>query len=588
MTGAFRAVAVAIAVAALVDPALVMTARGRARVALVDSYGAADSAPRAAGADVTRRLESDLRRDFEVVRGWDESAAATVVSGTEYPNRTWRDDRRIYTVSLTPPADRPNVRIVAVRAPRAVPAATLVHLEVDVDAVDAAGGTTTIVARAGRTHAAVATAAHAWAAGETRWHAALDVTPLDAPPWRIRVEASAIAGEATTADNAAEVLVDLAKPLRVLVYEPRPSWATAFVRRALEGDPRFEVAGLARPGRATAVTSGEPPLLRADRLEDVQAIVVGGLDRLSDAEAEVLRRFLRDREGVVVLQPDSRADAVRASSLFGVPSPAERLLEKPARLATESPLPPLVASELLVFEPGAGGASLARTTGAPADVIVTQPAGGGRLILSGALDAWRYRAQDQGAFDRFWQAVIAGAAMAAPPAIDVDVAPAIVVPDAEMDVFVRVRRSALGIPAGEPLTVSAALDNGDPIRLWPDAAVDSFRGAVTAPEGSHFVAVAVAGAGAPPRRPAVARFIVSPDAQPPSRSSAPLALLSDLHGGIDVTPAALSTLERRLRVDVAAPPMRAERRPMRSVWWMLPFAICLSAEWWIRRRRGLR
>jgi len=585
MTGAFRAIAVAIAVLAFVDPALVMTARGRARVALVESYGAADSAPRAAGADVTRRLESDLRRDFEAVRGWDVSAAATVVAGTEYPTRTSRDERRIYTVSLTPPADRPNVRIVAVRAPRMVPAATLVHLDVDVEATGAAGETS-VIARVGRTHAAVATAAHTWAAGETRWRAALDVTPLDAPPWRIHVEASAIAGEATTADNAAEVLVDLAKPLRVLVYEPRPSWATAFTRRALEGDPRFEVAGLARPGRGTAVTSGEPPPLRADRLEDVQAIVVGGLDRLSDAEAELLRRFLRDREGVVVLQPDSRADAVRASSLFGVPSPAERLLEKPVRLATESPLPPLVASELLVFEPGAGGASLARTTGTPADVIVTQPAGGGRLILSGALDAWRYRAQDQGAFDRFWQAAIAGAAMAAPPAIDVDVAPAIVVPDAEADVFVRVRRSALGIPAGEPLTVSAALDNGDPIRLWPDAAVDSFRGSVTAPEGSHFVAVAVAAA--PPQRPAVARFIVSPDAQPSWRSSAPLALLSGSHGGIDVTPAALSTLERRLRDDLSAPAIRVERRPMRSPWWMLPFAICLSADWWIRRRRGLR
>jgi hypothetical protein len=30
------------------------------------------------------------------------------------------------------------------------------------------------------------------------------------------------------------------------------------------------------------------------------------------------------------------------------------------------------------------------------------------------------------------------------------------------------------------------------------------------------------------------------------------------------------------------------RRPMRSGWWLLPFAAGLAAEWWQRRRRGLR
>jgi hypothetical protein len=28
--------------------------------------------------------------------------------------------------------------------------------------------------------------------------------------------------------------------------------------------------------------------------------------------------------------------------------------------------------------------------------------------------------------------------------------------------------------------------------------------------------------------------------------------------------------------------------PMRAAWWMLPFAACLTAEWWLRRREGLR
>ena len=28
--------------------------------------------------------------------------------------------------------------------------------------------------------------------------------------------------------------------------------------------------------------------------------------------------------------------------------------------------------------------------------------------------------------------------------------------------------------------------------------------------------------------------------------------------------------------------------PMRTAWWLLPFAGCLSIEWWLRRRAGLR
>ena len=27
--------------------------------------------------------------------------------------------------------------------------------------------------------------------------------------------------------------------------------------------------------------------------------------------------------------------------------------------------------------------------------------------------------------------------------------------------------------------------------------------------------------------------------------------------------------------------------PMRSAWWLPPFALALAGEWWLRRRRGL-
>ena len=50
----------------------------------------------------------------------------------------------------------------------------------------------------------------------------------------------------------------------------------------------------------------------------------------------------------------------------------------------------------------------------------------------------------------------------------------------------------------------------------------------------------------------------------------------------------LADLERFMRGLPTAPPALQVRHPMRSAWWILPFAMCLSAEWWLRRRRGVR
>ncbi len=255
---------------------------------------------------------------------------------------------------------------------------------------------------------------------------------------------------------------------------------------------------------------------------------------------------MREREGAVVLLPDSRRDARTVRQWLSIPAETEVLLEKAARLAVEPPLPPISASELLTFGASPGTQVITRESGHRPVVTVT-PYGGGRLVLSGALDAWRYRAEDNAAFDRFWQALIAGIAMAAPPAIDIEVEPAVIAPGDRAEVRVRVRRTAAGIGPADTVAVDGAK------------------------QGS-----------------AIASFIVAPDAHVPRPSGPSLSLLAESHGGIDVTPDTLSDLERRLRRDVSAPPAPVERRPMRSAWWIIPFAGCLSAEWWLRRRRGLK
>jgi hypothetical protein len=52
---------------------------------------------------------------------------------------------------------------------------------------------------------------------------------------------------------------------------------------------------------------------------------------------------------------------------------------------------------------------------------------------------------------------------------------------------------------------------------------------------------------------------------------------------VDVGPLANSWLEAR-----GAERRPEPRYPMRSWWWVVPFIACLSGEWWLRRRAGLR
>ncbi len=61
-------------------------------------------------------------------------------------------------------------------------------------------------------------------------------------------------------------------------------------------------------------------------------------------------------------------------------------------------------------------------------MIVSAPRGTGRLLLSGAMDAWRFRAADNGAFDRFWPSTIAGLALAVPPPIAIAIDPPLLRP----------------------------------------------------------------------------------------------------------------------------------------------------------------
>jgi hypothetical protein len=50
----------------------------------------------------------------------------------------------------------------------------------------------------------------------------------------------------------------------------------------------------------------------------------------------------------------------------------------------------------------------------------------------------------------------------------------------------------------------------------------------------------------------------------------------------------IDELISRLVEQLAPPSQPREIHPMRSPWWIVPFAGALGAEWWRRRRSGLR
>ena len=569
-----RLIAVAIAVAAAVDPSISLDAATRPRIAVVVHDGDALDAVR------TRNdLARDLGADYDVVPHVVSDVAAAIVIGNRYPIDPVPDSLRVMTVTIPQPSDA--VRIVRVTAPREVPPATRIRVDVELDAHGAVGRTTALRARVGDVDSSVAS--HRWTQPDERWRASLDVVPVGESPFVVRVAASTPAAAGAAISTAADVVVRRrTTPLAVEFVDARPSWASTFVRRALEGDPRFRVESVSGESRGVmARTAGAVPLADA-QLDRFDAVVVGGLDRVTAADIAGIDRYMRERGGAVVLLPDQRIESGPARALL--PEFTERLLERAASLVSPSGGAVLRASELLVArELRAGTDVLMQTAGEGSGaVVVTTAQGNGRLLVSGAMDAWRYRATDHGAFDRFWQSTIAGLALTTPPPIEVEVTPAVLRPREAATVTVRVR-------GAEPARVNATF-GGQPFRLVPDAGPGVYRGRFTAGESSQPATLDVQAVDARGARESTVQPVpIVVDAAPHVAPVAtPLSLLSASHHGVDVPPHRTREIAQALRQSVRPTHQIARLHPMRSPWWLVAFVGCLSAEWWGRRRLGQR
>ena len=147
---------------------------------------------------------------------------------------------------------------------------------------------------------------------------------------------------------------------------------------------------------------------------------------MTDRDVTGLDAFLRRHGGGVVLLLDQRANG-----------PYERLSEVGQWSGTTSgeamridPIAPdsggLRAGEIAWPERlPAGAEPIARSVPPSGDTLKSRPVvwrsavGAGRLVVCGALDAWRTRDSSTSAFDTFWESTIAETADAGPPAVTV-------------------------------------------------------------------------------------------------------------------------------------------------------------------------
>ncbi|MEJ7811701.1 MAG: hypothetical protein WKG32_14915 [Gemmatimonadaceae bacterium] len=592
-----RALAIAIALAGAADPTVTSSRTTRPVVAVVAA------APRRDG-PLAERVARGLAKEFTVISAPFADADGTIIVGDHVPLPADAPASPVFAV--LPDRDGPVVTLEAVSAPARTPSAASVPVVAVARVTGARGRALDITLRL--RGLVVARLARTVVTDDERIPVSLSFVPAGPGPAPLRVTAT-VAGARDSA--AADVLIDV-RDMRwaVLFFDPRPSWMSTFVRRAIERDSRFIVTSRVATSRRASTDAGQPPAALDDlaALAPFDAIIVGAPEALGTGGVAGLDAYLRRRGGGVVLLFDRRAggayerltemiawagragDRGVAIASTGTTGVTDSAALRASELAWPSTLP-------------AGAEPVARTAPASGDSAAGQPViwrsavGAGLLVVSGALDAWRYRDRSASAFDEYWRGLIADVASASTPPVALALSSTLLEPGERTDVIVTLRDLALRPPpdAARPLpvraSVSAVLERaGEPgrplasVRLWPGAGIGRFQGSVQAPAAPGAYRVVVASESDHADAPLMVTSGVT-RATPDARDL--LAAWVSARGGRALPASALAELPEALHHAIRATPRRETWYPMRLAWWIIPFALALSGEWWLRRRRGL-
>jgi hypothetical protein len=320
------------------------------------------------------------------------------------------------------------------------------------------------------------------------------------------------------------------------------------------------------------------------------AVVVGAPEALNASDVSGLEAFLRRRGGSVVFLFDRQAKGAYEQLTRVARWSADSSGKAASITATGIDTATLRAAEMAWPTRLAGGAEPLALANANRPVVWRASVGAGQIVVSGAFDSWRFRDASVSGFDHFWRSIIADAANSAPPPVDVRVENAVLAPGRATNVTVTLRDIALASGNMQSLhaSVSAKLESDSQntsslIRLWPDRKPGEFRGQLRVDVPGTYRLV-VAGGGSRVETP----IVVSPRAAHPAPSNEDvLTAWTAAHGGHVIPASQLARLPAALNDALQVPTRLETWHPMRSAWWLVPFVLALSAEWWMRRRRGL-
>jgi hypothetical protein len=552
---ALRTVAVLIAVAGVVDPVVTRARATLPTVALLHGASLADSA---AAAAVRARLEA---AGAQVVSAAGPRDAARVVLGsgfTDVPNPS----APTFLLASSPAA------VTAVEVPARV------HLSAQVPVRVTLVGRGTITAQVELLdEARVVARDSAVLAPNARVTRTLPWVPSSVGTHALTVRVSA---GATRRQVTRVVAVDSMR-WRVLTYDARPSWTSTFLRRALERDDRFEVRSRVVTTRTpqtlvARATPRAPALLAALEPPSIDVIVAGVPEALPAGDLVALRRLVSEQGIPAVLLPDEAAPSL-ASWLGTAPWRTTPRREPVMLRDTAARADSAVLQALVVAAPPAlpmGSDALLQLAAQP--VVWRQPLGAGEVVVNGALDAWRFRDPSQSAFDAFWREVVATAAARRVPRLSASLETMSLAPNERTPIDItapsapEARWHAEG-GAAVPITVVPTTMRDHWSLLTPPA---TGRGTLSLAAGGDSLSVP---------------WVVSPDADPdPDLDPSLAAVWTNTLGGQVV-----SSVDALLPVVLQAAralPEPGPWHPMRSPWWMLPFALALGGEWWLRRRVG--
>ncbi len=489
-----RAVAFIVAVAGVIDPAITRRTPTKPDVALI----ASDSLPDPALVD---RVANALAPHFTIVRGPSIGSAAVVSVGYQLAGAGGQNPARAFAVFPEP--RQPYVGIAAITSPSHALLQARTPIDVRAHVVSGQG------------HRLTATLRHDGVAIDQVERPVTSNDVTETVRFEFFSHATGLAGLTVEAgiDGVAMARTAVSTQIEderwaVLFFDRRPSWMSTFVRRALDDDPRFVVTSRVAISReAVAATAGKPPsaLASLPSLELFHTVIAGAPESLTDDDAKGLERFMRDRGGRVVLlfdQPDTKAYAGPLQSLTGVSrwTVTEKATPSGRPLASAVLRPQLLPSWAEAVEE-------ATSTSSDPGPMWQMAVGRGTLVVSGALDAWRYRDDAKEPFDRYFRNLVAHASENAAGAA----------------------RAAARSTTSSTTPKGLAPDERALVKAWASA-----------------------------------------------------------HGGRTFGEGELASLAPALSAALKPAAENRTDHPMRSPWWIVPFAAALGVEWWNRRRRGLR